>query len=76
MWVFRVHVFHSRVAGHLGPCAPTWLNTNQVYNRADGGVTGFFKPVKRGRFCVRRYGEEFHGIIRGRTIESTDVHSH
>lgn len=59
----------SVVPGFVGPCAPVWVNRNQVCRRLDGGVTGFFKLTRWGVF---RVGDEFHGIIRqGLTVEST-----
>jgi len=45
----------SKVPGFIGECYPTWVNRNQVMNRFDGGVTGFFKLVKGSK--------EFHGIV-------------
>lgn len=62
----------STVPGHKGPCVPTWLNRNQINNRFDGGITGFFRRVKLVcgiPFC--RTGPEFHGIIREGIVEST-----
>lgn len=50
----------SVVKNYEGKCKPTWLNTNQVYNRFDNGITGFFKNVKFGI----KVGKEFHGIIK------------
>lgn len=47
---------------YKGECYPIWINQNQVDNRLDGGVSGFFRQVKRWHgipYCV---GEEFHGI--------------
>lgn len=53
----------SKVKGFEGTCSPTWLNTNQILNRLDQGVTGFFKLVKPSFFGLRKTGKEFHGII-------------
>ncbi len=63
----------SKVPRHEGPCVPTWLNRNQVYNRFDGGITGYFRRVKvLWGIPFYKTGEEFHGIIRrDGTIEST-----
>jgi len=65
----------SKVKGFEGPCYPVWLNDNQVCNRLDRGVTGFFKLKKKPdrikvRFLfwdiwLRPTQEEFHGIITG-----------
>lgn len=57
----------SKVPNHIGYCKPTWLNRNQVCNRLDGGISGFFKNVHSVWWWPLpvRYGEEFHGIIRG-----------
>jgi hypothetical protein len=64
--------FLSKVPGHEGLCKPTWLNTNEVYNRLDGGVTGFFKTVKRRLLVFYfRTGKEFHGIIKNGNVYST-----
>lgn len=62
----------SQVEGFEGPCLPTWLNHNQVDNRLDGGVTGFFKLVdKFGGVPIRKKGAEFHGIIKDGKVYST-----
>lgn len=62
-----MEVFTSTVKDFEGECTPVWLNTNQLHNRIDAGITGFFKRVKRakkGWFTFPyRYGDEFHGII-------------
>lgn len=66
-------IFRSRVPGHVGACAPTWLNANRVCNMQDGGVSGFFRKVERGRlFGYRKVGEEFHGIIRRGVVYTTE----
>ena len=57
-------IFKSTVEGFEGDCRPTWLNTNQVWNRLDGGVTGFFKHIKMTKIGLYvKTGKEFHGII-------------
>lgn len=62
----------SRVPLREGPCVHTWLNRNQIYNRLDGGVTGFFRRVKLWRgIPLYKTGPEFHGIIKGNSVEST-----
>ncbi len=59
----------SKVPGFKGTCKPTWLNTNQVYNRFDDGITGFFRLVNRFGF---KTGDVFHGIIKSdRCVYST-----
>lgn len=49
------HIYQSEVPDHIGECYPVWVNRNQVCNRLDGGVTGFFKLLTGG--------EQFHGIV-------------
>lgn len=62
----------STVPGHEGPCVHTWLNRNQVSNRFDGGVTGFFRRVKLWRgWPLWKTGPEFHGIIFRNRVETT-----
>jgi hypothetical protein len=58
-------IYQSQVRDHEGHCTPTWLNRNQVCNRLDRGVSGFFKRVRRGKWFGfwHKYGEEFHGMI-------------
>ena len=64
----------SKVKGYEGPCKPTWINKNQVCHRLDGGVTGFFKLVKKRFGFYFRTGKEFHGIVKdGRTVKSTEL---
>ena len=63
----------SQVKGFEGICAPTWLNSNQAMHRLDQGVTGFFKLVERRWWGFKRVGEEFHGIIRGNHVETTET---
>jgi hypothetical protein len=58
----------SQVPGFEGKCTPTWLNTNTVDNRMDGGVTGFFKLTKKVLFFTIKTGEEFHGIIKNDVV--------
>jgi len=65
-------MFISKVKRHEGLCKPTWVNRNQVCNRFDNGITGFFKLVKRRFGFYLKTGEEFHGIVRsGNIVEST-----
>ena len=58
-------IFISKVEGYEGECSPTWLNRNQVCNRIDNGITGFFKHTKKifGGLITIKTGKEFHGII-------------
>ena len=64
----------SCVRGHEGDCKPVWLNRNQLCNRLDGGVTGFFRRVERltwwPHFAVK-VGPEFHGIVRNGVVRTT-----
>lgn len=56
--------FKSEVSGHEGDCFSTWQNWNTIYNRLDGGVTGWYKCGKEiipGVWFL--YGKEFHGIV-------------
>lgn len=46
----------SKVKGHEGRCFCTWKNTNQLDNRVDGGITGFFS-------LYRNPFKEFHGMF-------------
>jgi hypothetical protein len=64
-------ILESRVPGHEGECAPTWLNRNSICNRIDGGVSGFFRSIVRGRWFKRLVGREFHGLIRDGVVYST-----
>lgn len=64
MITFRKPI-HSTMVNHEGPCLPVWLNTNQVYNRLDSGVTGFFRNATEIFPCIYRlHGKTFHGIGR------------
>ena len=63
----------SNVSGHKGLCVPVWVNKNQVYNRLDRGITGFFRLVEKRFFGYRKVGEEFHGIIKDCTVETTET---
>ena len=64
----------SKVKGYEGPCKPTWINRNQLDHRFDGGVTGFFKLVKKRFGFYFKTGKKFHGIVRdGITVESTEI---
>lgn len=61
----------SKVKGFEGPCKPTWLNKSQLYNRLDGGISGFFKLVEKKFGFYFKIGKEFHGIIRdGKHVET------
>ena len=62
----------SVVKGNEGLCLPTWLNENTVCNRLDRGITGYFRLVKKFWIFNIQYGKEFHGIIKGNTVESTE----
>ncbi len=66
-------LFRSRVPDHIGACAPTWLNTNAVYNMLDKGISGFFRPVARGSLGLHKTGEEFHGVIRRGIVYTTET---
>ncbi len=63
----------SKVRRHEGLCKPTWVNCNQVCNRFDNGVTGFFKLVKRRFGFYLKTGKEFHGIVRSNNIASVII---
>lgn len=62
------------IPGHTGLCVAVWLNRNQVANRLDQGITGFFKHVEKGWIFYHTVGPEFHGRIvwDGRTITIAD----
>ena len=69
-----MRTFHSDVPGYEGLCKASWLNRNQVCHRFDGGISGFFRLVRRNRFgFLRRWGPEFHGMIEYNSdrVEST-----
>jgi len=67
-------IIKSMVDGHEGDCSQTWINRNQVYNRLDQGVTGFFKNTKKVFFGLLTVhtGEEFHGIIEDGVVQTTE----
>jgi hypothetical protein len=69
----KVGFLISEVPGHEGVCQHTWLNRNQVCTRFDGGITGFFRLVKKVRWWpwLVKYGEKFHGIIQGHKVFTT-----
>lgn len=71
-------ILKSNVPYYEGPCKPTWLNRNQIDNRMDGGVSGFFKIVRKLRFLpfYVKTGREFHGIIKGGVVYTPYKHSH
>jgi len=64
----------SVVPGFEGNCKPVWLNRNQIYIRQSGGVTGFFRLTKKLAWLpiTIKTGKEFHGIIRGGVVYSTE----
>ncbi len=67
-------VLESGVAGHLGPCVPVWLETNQIVRRIEGAGSGFFRRVIRlphVPFAVT-VGPEFHGYIYRGTVLTTE----
>ena len=67
----------SKVKGYEGPCKPTWVNRNQVCNRFDGGVSGFFRLVRKRLGIHLKTGDQFHGIVRdGKIVESTGEVDH
>ena len=58
-------VLISKVPGFKGICKPTWLNNSELDSRLDQGNTGFFKLVKKHwLWGYKKYGKEFHGIIK------------
>ncbi len=65
-------ILQSEVPGHEGPCAPVWVNRNQVCHRLDGGVTGFFRNARKRGWFWFRFGPEFHGIIRRGVVQEAD----
>lgn len=62
----------STVKNFEGECWPTWMNTNQVYIRLEGGATGFFKRKIRVYGITFLIGDEFHGMIRDGKVISTE----
>jgi len=54
-------IWESAVEGHEGKCFDVWLNQNQLDQRFDMGVTGFFRPLKKKFPYI---GKVFHGIIK------------
>jgi len=65
-------ILNSKVPGFVGECSPTWINYNQVDHRIDGGITGFFKLVKKVWIFKVKTGKEFHGIIKNGIVETTE----
>jgi hypothetical protein len=64
----------SKVKGFEGPCKPTWINKNQIDRKFDGGVSGFFKLVKKRFGFYFKTGKQFHGIVRdGKHVETTEL---
>lgn len=53
----------SKVNNFEGLCKPVWINNNQVCHKFDGGITGFFRLVKKKYGFYWKTGEEFHGIL-------------
>lgn len=54
----------------------TWRNDNQIDNRLDRGVSGFFRKAEPTfiPYVWKMTGEEFHGIVkdwRPDTVQST-----
>jgi len=63
----------SNVSGYKDLCVPVWVNKNQVYNRLDRGITGFFRLVEKRFWGYKKIGEEFHGIIKNGNVETTEI---
>jgi len=61
----------SKVPNFEGRCSPTWVNSNQIDHRLDGGVTAFFRILKQWGPFLYHSGEEFHGIIRNGKVYTT-----
>ena len=66
-------ILNSNVSGFRGLCTPVWLNKNQVCHRLDGGISGFFKMVRKRWFGWQKIGKEFHGIIVFGEVKVTDT---
>lgn len=70
-------LLESEVSGHEGSCLFTWENKNQIDNRMERGVSGFFRHAESTIIpCVYRMtGEEFHGIVFWNTniVETTEL---
>jgi len=65
-------IITSKVPGYVGLCKPTWINRNQICHRIDGGITGFFKLVRKKWGIYWRTGKEFHGIIEDGVVKTTE----
>lgn len=63
-------LMESDVPNHKGPCLLTWANRNQIDNRLDGGISGFFRKAEPTiiSWVYRMTGTEFHGIVFWNTI--------
>lgn len=74
---FSLHTITSAVPKHKGECLFTWKNKNQIDNRLDGGISGFFRSVEPTFIpCVHKMkGEEFHGIVlwNSRRVTTTEL---
>jgi hypothetical protein len=75
---FRLHLrsrtLQSAVAGHLGACVPSWINSNQIDRRITGGPSGFFRhaiSIKGFPFALS-VGSEFHGYVRQGQVLTTE----
>lgn len=69
--------FKSIVPDHKDSCFFTWRNENQIDNRLDGGVSGFFRKAESTfiPWVYKLSGKEFHGIVmywRPDTVQSTE----
>lgn len=71
IYIRKPRIIESKVPDFEGLCSPTWLNHNQIDNRLDRGITGFFRIIKKKFIFYYRSGEEFHGIVRRNKIHTT-----
>lgn len=69
-WRFSKMKLISEVKGHEGECYPTWINKNMVSARLNGYISGSFKKVRY--ICGIKFfiGDEFHGVISGKTVQN------
>jgi hypothetical protein len=65
-------ILKSEVNGFKGECSPVWLNTSQLDNRLDGGVTGYFKLLRNTWLGKWKTGKQFHGIIERGVVRTTE----
>ncbi len=66
----KILPIESKVPNHEGLCTPIWLNNNRLYNRIDGGTTGFFRKIKYFMGILPyKTGKEFHGVINQGIVE-------